>query len=210
MSQDKNNQNNSERTDYSSKKDAVERLVNAKNKTYTNTQGDPGKQYRKGGLLSKIPSWIKAVFIKFWFSGAICYFIYWGLGNYLWDPLDMIVILGIVAGMVNDILVNNAFRFFAIVPDGNNKWMMFPKKKFWTFFANIIYSMVIMAIMVLIYAAINIIANRIYGTEKLIYVGVEPLLFGIIYVAVDMLFIGIKTIFFRIVNDAKEKADNTK
>ena len=119
----------------------------------------------------------------------------------------MIVILGIVSGMVNDILVNNAFRFFAVVPDGNNKWMMFPKKKFWTFFANILYCMVIMAIMVLIYAAINIAANGIYGTEKLIYVGVEPILFGILFVAIDMLFVGMKRLFIKIIHDAKTKTN---
>lgn len=207
MSEKNSKETNGERTDYSLKKDAVERLVNAKNKTYPSTSTDPGKQFRKKGFLDSIPDWIKAVFIKFWFSGAVCFFIYWGLGLYVWDAIDMIVILGIVSGMVNDILVNNAFRFFAVIPDGNNKWMMFPKKKFWTFFANILYSMVIMAIMVLIYAAINIAANGIYGTEKLIYVGVEPILFGILFVAIDMLFIGMKRLFIKIINDAKIKTN---
>ena len=207
MSQDKNNKCNDEKTDFSPKTDAVNRLVNAKNKVYENTSTDPGRRFRKKSFIDDIPDWIKALFIKFWFSGAVCFFILWGLGLYVWDYFDMIIILGIVLGMVTDILVNNAFRFFAVVPDGNNKWMMFPKKKFWTFFANILYSMVIMAIMVLIYAAINIAANGIYGTEKLIYVGVEPILFGILFVAIDMLFIGMKRLFIKIIHDAKTKTN---
>ena len=75
MSQDKNNKCNDEKTDFSPKTDAVNRLVNAKNKVYENTGIDPGRQFRKKGLLDSIPDWIKALFIKFWFSGAVCFFI---------------------------------------------------------------------------------------------------------------------------------------
>ena len=205
MSDKNSKETNGERTDYSLKKDAVERLVNAKNKTYPSTSTDPGKQFRKKGFLDSIPDWIKAVFIKFWFSGAVCFFIYWGLGLYVWDALDMIIILGIVSGMVNDILVNNAFRFFAVVPDGNNKWMMFPKKKFWTFFANIAYSFVVLLFVIWSYNIINIIRLQIMGENAQGVFGVEPILFGIFYVAFDMLFIGMKNLAIRIVSDAKEK-----
>ena len=210
MSQDKNNKCNDEKTDFSPKTDAVNRLVNAKNKVYENTGTDPGRRFRKKSFIDDIPDWIKALFVKFWFSGAVCFFILWGLGLYVWDYFDMIIILGIVLGMVTDILVNNAFRFFEIVPGSNNKWMMFPKKKFWTFFANIIYNTLIMCLIVCIYEAINRAGNAILGTEKQIYIGVEPILFGIFYVAIDMLFVGAKNLFIKIFNDAKEKADLNK
>lgn len=210
MSQNKNKKNNDERSDYRLKTDAVDRLVNAKNKSYTTTNKDPGRQFRSKGFLDKIPEPIKALFIKFWFSGAVCFFIYWGLGIYIWDTFDMIIILGIVSGMVTDILVNNTFRFLAVVPDINNKWMMFPKKKFWTFFANIIYSLIILVIVVYIYESVNVAGNYIFGTENQIYLGVEPILFGIFYVAVDMLFIGMKNLTIRIFKDAKEKAEINK
>lgn len=210
MSQDKNNKCNDEKTDFSPKTDAVNRLVNAKNKVYENTSTDPGRRFRKKSFIDDIPDWIKALFVKFWFSGAVCFFILWGLGLYVWDYFDMIIILGIVLGMVTDILVNNAFRFFEIVPGSNNKWMMFPKKRFWTFFANIIYNTLIMCLIVCIYEAINRVGNAILGTEKQIYIGVEPILFGIFYVAIDMLFIGAKNLFIKIFNDAKEKADLNK
>ena len=210
MSQNKNKKNNGERSDYRLKTDAVDRLVNAKNKSYTTTNKDPGRQFRSKGFLDKIPEPIKALFIKFWFSGAVCFFIYWGLGIYIWDTFDMIIILGIVSGMVTDILVNNTFRFLAVVPDINNKWMMFPKKKFWTFFANIIYSLIILVIVVYIYESVNVAGNYIFGTENQIYLGVEPILFGIFYVAVDMLFIGMKNLTIRIFKDAKEKAEINK
>ena len=186
--------------------EAVDRLVNAKNKEYPKTNKDPGKQYRSKGLISKIPEPIKALFIKFWFNGAVCFFIFWGLGTYVWDSLDMAVIMAVVLGMVNDLLVNNTFHFFEVTPGSNDKWMMFPKKKFWTFFTNIVYSFIVLLIVIWIYNLINLVGNSIIGGEEAkIILGVEPVLFGVFYVAVDMLFIGMKNLAIRIVSDAKEK-----
>ena len=127
---------------YKLKTDAVDRLVNADKKTYDKTKGDPGKAYKSKGFLDKIPSWIKALFIKFWFNGAVCYFIFWGLGSVVTNYLDMIFVLAIVLGMVTDIFVNNALRFVETLPGENDKWMMFPQKKYWTFIANIFYSFI--------------------------------------------------------------------
>ena len=206
-------QDNSKKTDeksdsrnpYKINKAAVDRLVNADKKTYPKTKVDPGKEYRSNGFIDRIPSAVKALFIKFWFNGAVCFFIFWGLGM-LVQGLDMIVVLGIVLGMVNDLLVNNAFHFFAVTPGSNNKWMMFPERKFWTFFANIVYSTFVLVIIVWLYNVINIAINTIAGTSGEIGFGVEPIAFGLMYMAVDMLFIGMKNLLIKIVTDAKEKA----
>lgn len=197
---------NDSRNPYKINKAAVDRLVNADKKTYPKTNIDLGKKYRSKGFIDKIPDWIKALFIKFWFNGAVCFFIFWGLGMLIFG-LDMIVVMGVVLGMVNDLLVNNVFHFFAITPGSNNKWMMFPKRKLWTFFANIVYSTLILFIVVWIYSIINIAYNAIMGTTNQIGLGVEPVFFGILYMAVDMLFVGMKNLFIRIVTDAKEKAN---
>lgn len=202
------NQNSTKSGGYELKTDAVERLVNADKKTYPKTKEDPGKNYRSKGLIDKIPSPIKALFIKFWFSGAVCFFIYWGLGLYIWDTLDMVIVLGVAMGMVTDLLVNNAFHFFAITPNSNNKWMMFPKRKFWTFFVNIIYSTIIVIIVAAIYSGINVLLNIVNGPDNKVFLGVEPVLFGIFYVAVDMLFVGMKNLVVKIIADAKVKVDS--
>ena len=189
---------------YELKTDAVDRLVNADKKVYPKTNVDPGKQYRSG-FLDKIPSWILALFMKFWFNGAVCFFIFWGLGLYVKDMLDMIVIIAVVLGVITDVLVNNAFRFFETYKGQNSKWMMFPQKKYWTFLANIPYAFVVLLGVIWIYQFINTAANAINGTVDTIYLGVEPLLFGIFYMAVDMLLITMKNTFVRIIKDAKQK-----
>lgn len=185
--------------------DAVDRLVNAeKNASKSTTLKDPAKAYRSS-FLDRIPNTVKALFIKFWFNGAICFYIIWGLS--LTDYIDLLVVLSIVIGMVNDILVNNILRFIETVPGENNKWMMFTKKKYWTFFANIFYAGIVFSSVVWFYNSINILINSITGNPDAITLGVEPILFGAFYMLFDILFIGMKNMLKSIINDAKDKVD---
>jgi hypothetical protein len=191
---------------YDLKTDAVNRLVNADSVKPLEPLGiDPGKKYRSGGFLDKIPSWLKAVFMKFWFNGAVCYFVLWGLGLFISNFENMLIILAIVLGMVTDILVNNAFRFFAVTEGANDKWMMFPKKKLINLFLNIAYTFVILIIVVWFYNSLNGVLNTVNGTDGEIFIGVEPILFGLFYVVFDLAFIGMKNLGISIIRDAQNK-----
>ena len=173
---------------------AVDRLVNAHKMEAPQGKRlrDPAKQYRSG-FLDRVPAPVKALFVKFWFNGAVCYFIFWGLGMYISDFLDMIVVLSIVLGMITDLLTNNALRFVETLPGENDKWMMFPKKKFWTFFANILYALLVLYCVIMLYETLKI--------------NVEPILFGIFYMLFDILFICMKNLMKTIINDAKDKVN---
>ncbi|MBQ7344125.1 MAG: hypothetical protein IJW53_05130 [Clostridia bacterium] len=191
---------------YDLKTDAVNRLVNADSVKPLEPLGiDPGKKYRSGGLIDKIPSWLKAVFMKFWFNGAVCYFVLWGLGLFISNFENMLIILALVLGMVTDILVNNAFRFFAVTEGANDKWMMFPKKKLINLFLNIVYAFVILIIVVWFYNSLNGVLNMVNGTDGQIFIGVEPILFGLFYVVFDLAFIGMKNLGISIIRDAQNK-----
>ena len=188
---------------YNLNTEAIDRLVNAeKNASKGPALKDPAKTYRSS-FLDRIPNTVKALFIKFWFNGAICFYIIWGLP--LTDYVDLLVVLSIVIGMVTDILVNNILRFIETVPGENNKWMMFTKKKYWTFFANIFYAGIVFNSVVWFYNTINVIINSITGNADTIALGVEPILFGLFYMIFDILFIGIKNMLKSIINDAKDK-----
>ena len=193
----KNNNNSPRNTEkdkdyYKLNTNAVDRLVNAdKNVPRSDKKlNDPAKQYRTG-FLDRIPAPVKALFIKFWFNGAICYFIFWGLGMVVSNYLDMIFVLAIVLGMTTDILVNNALRFVETLPGENDKWMMFTKKKYWTFIANIFYAFIVLFCVIWLY--------------EIIKIGVEPILFGLFYMLFDLLFIGMKNLMKTIINDAKTR-----
>ncbi len=188
---------------YELKTDAVNRLVNADSVSRSAVNGDPGREYRSKGFLDKIPGWVKALFIKFWFNGAVCFFIFWGLSMIIADMLDMMFVFGIVLGLVNDLLVNNTFRFIENYPGQNSKWMMFPKKKNWTIFANIPYSILVLFCVFYLYNFINYVILGINSDAGMI--GVEPIAFGLLYLVVDMFFISIKNMVQSIIADAMEK-----
>lgn len=185
---------------YDLKTDAVEKLVNAKDAPEVSEAEI--RKYKSGGKL-RIPSWLKILFVKFWFSGAVCYFFIWGLGNYV-QGLDKMVIIALGMGMVTDLLVNHFLRAFEPEERAYDKWMMVTFRKWWSIVLNVVYAGVILYCIVQAYTAINTILYGDPETSENI-LGVEPLLFGVLYVAFDMLFITIKNGLVRIVSDAEEK-----
>ncbi len=167
-----------------------------------------GKQKKfdpyKTDFLGKIPTWIKAIFIKWWFAGAVCYFVMWGLST--GDPLDRAFICGAVMGLVTDILVNPLFRYMETDRKEYNAYMMFPFpfKAFWTFFTNIIYYIIVIAGVNGLYILLNYVIISATGTES-VFGAVEPLLFGVFAVLVDMACIGIKDAIVYLAKRTKKK-----
>lgn len=178
---------------YSLKSDAVETLANADREEAPEYSQEELNRYRsKKG--SQIPEWAKLLLIKAWFAGAVCFFILWGLGTYIGNMLDMLFILAVVLGMVNDVLVNSILRFLEKTPGANDGWMFFPKKGIGFFFLNILYAFVIIFCVYTLYNGINGLFSLIFGTTDKIYLGVEPILFGTFCMGFDTLFIWMKRV----------------
>lgn len=150
----------------------------------------------KRDLLSRIPVWIKALFIKWWFFGLICYMVMMGLMN-VTNSLDRLVLTGLVTGLVVEILVNPIFRY-AQHENEYNPYIMFPFpfKAYWTFFANILYYLLVVFCVSWIIALINLMG---------IDFATEPLSFGIFALIVDMAFIGIKDLIVHLVKKSRKK-----
>lgn len=164
------------------------------------------RKYRSKSLVERVPNWARMLFLKAWFPGAVCFFIFWGLSGYLADLLDVLFVFGIVLGIVTDILTNNIIRYYAKTPGANDRWMMFPKKRYATFFFNIIYAMLLLACVVVTYSLINISLTAVSGSGNPTVFGVGPVLFGLLYMGFDMLFITMKRMAIQIVTDAKNSA----
>ena len=97
---------------YKLKTDAVDRLKDAHEGKVKKVSDKELNKY-KSSKLDLIPIWVKALFIKFWFAGAICFFFYWGLSIYLSSWLDQMLVFGLGLGIVTDILTNNVLRFLS-------------------------------------------------------------------------------------------------
>jgi hypothetical protein len=152
--------------------------------------------------LSRIPTWIKAFFIKFWMAGAICYFGFWGLGYYFASTLDLVVMVGLITGIVTDLLLNPSFLYFESDRKEYHKYMMLPVsgKRIWTLLINVAYGVMATVTVFVIYTLINMtivsIKNLPVGTVSL---SVEPLLYGLFFLMVDMFFISFKNLIVGIV-----------
>ena len=186
---------------------AVDDLVNADVSNSPKVSKEEIAKYSgRSAKRFRIPSWLKICFVKFWFSAAICFFFIWGLGGYLQNLLDQLFVVGIAMGLVTDILVNNALRFMAVTKGENDKWMLFAKKSYLSFLLNILYGFVITFLVYTIYNAVNLAAMQLTGDRDHLFVSVEPILFGLFCLGVDLMFIGMKKLFFRILEDAKKTA----
>ncbi|MGN0387048.1 MAG: hypothetical protein ACI4EX_14340 [Lachnospiraceae bacterium] len=187
---------------YKINKDAVGRLVNASAETSPKVSDEEIAKV-SGRKKHRIPNPVKVLFIKWWFNGAICFFFYFGFGGIIKDQLDLLFIFGAALGMLTDLLTNNALKFLESSPRSNDKYMFVTVRKFWSIFLNLVYGYVCLYFVVYIYGIINFVLNRIGGSENEQILPVGPILFGVFYLIVDMIFILIKNTFKKIIEDAK-------
>jgi len=176
---------------YELKSKAVDDLLSAEAGDAPEYDREELEKYRsRKGL--RLPQLLKIALIKAWFAGAVCYFILWGLGIYLSSTIDMMFILGVVLGMVTDLLVNSALRFLEKTPGENEQWLMVRQKGVMGFFLNIFYGFVLLFCVYMLYNLINYVIIAVTGKTDTVPLGVEPVLFGTFFMAFDMLFVFIK------------------
>ena len=190
---------------YELKSDAVEKLLKAEKGEVPEFSQEELNKYRKKSRF-KLTETAKVLLLKAWFAGAVCYFILWGLGMYIYSLIDMLFILGVVLGMVTDLMTNNVIRFIEKTPGENDRWLMFPKKGMVSFFLNMVYAMVVILCVYMLYGSINRIAVMIIGNADTVPLGVEPVLFGVFCMGFDVLFVFCKNFLKGIIADAKASA----
>lgn len=195
---------NREASYYKLHTEAVEDLVTAtKENTPRYSQAELEK-YRSGKVKWKFPQWLKVLLIKFWFYGAVCFFVFMGLGMYLTAQLDMLFVAAIVLGMVTDLLINHFLRFTEKLPGGSKRWIMITRRGAAGFFMNLLYGFVLLFLTVTCYQMINTGIAYLYGgAENAPLLGVEPLLFGIFTTAADSLCVGCRNLLGKIIADAR-------
>ncbi len=187
---------------YRLKTKAVDDLIHADSSNSPKVSPEELRRYTRRGL--RVPEWGKVLFIKFWFPAAVCFFFLWGLGTYL-NLLDLLFVTALALGVVTDLLTNNVLRFAAPTEGANDRWMMYPQKRYITLFQNIIHSCVVLFLVYTIYNVINAAVLAVTGAQDAIPLGVEPILFGVFYMLCDTLLIEAKHLCVRIVTDAKNK-----
>ena len=185
--------------------DAVDALVGADEDNSPPVPEEELRKYRSGPRL-RFADWAKALLVKIWFAGSVCFFIFWGLSAYITAQLDLLLVFGVALGIVTDLLTNNVFRFYAKTPGANDRWMMFPKQRYAAFLGNIVYACWLLACVAGLYRLINLALLAASGARDAVPLGVEPILFGVFYTLFDLLFLAMKRLAGRIISDARERA----
>lgn len=167
------------------------------------------KAEKRNGLdfLSRIPIWLKAVFIKYWMAGVVCYLFFVGIGYYVSDVYALILVAGVAQGIFTDLLTNTMFLYFEKNKE-YHPYMLLPVscKKVWTFAINIPFGLIEVILVYLIYTYINYLIVTSRGIDEgTVILGVEPLLYGVFFVLIDMAFIGIKDLVVYLIKKAKTK-----
>ena len=190
---------NNDKDDYQINTNAVDRLVDANKGKVEKVDEKEVRQY-KSGKLQKIPTFIKAIFIKWWFAGACCFFFLWGLGSVISDQIALLLVFGFGLGVVTDLLTNNFLRFLESSDREYDKWIMFPWRKWWTLFLNIALCMGLLFLVVRTYDLINIIVIKAQNLDPTsVPLGVEPLLFGVFYLAYDLALVWLRNLIIFII-----------
>ena len=191
---------------YKLKTKAVDDLVNASAENAPPVSQAELKKYH-AQKKSTLPDGLKAALLKVWFAGVVCYFVLWGLGQYLQNQWDMLLAAGIALGLVTDLIANNVLRFIAKPAGAYDAFLMFPKKAFWTLPLNLIYAFALLFLVVMTYNGIN---TLLAGPEGEAALGVEPLMFGLFTMGWDMLFLFAKRTVRRIIDDAKKNVASSR
>ena len=184
---------------------AIEDLVTADSSNSPKVSEAELRKYRSGPKFH-LSGWVKAALIKWWFAGAVCFFFFWGLGIMIPNMENQMIVLGIGLGLVTDLLVNSIFRYYAKTPGSNNRWMMVCRKGVSGMAMNLVYAFVLLGLVVMTYNLINRIALSFTETADALPVGVEPILFGFLTMAWDMLLLKARRLFGHMVEDAKKQA----
>ncbi|MDR1736839.1 MAG: hypothetical protein LBR85_08255 [Oscillospiraceae bacterium] len=174
----------------------------------------------KPGFIARMPVWLKACLVKWWFGGAIFYFIGFTILNSGSIPegsgravdysnlvvLDQIVALGLVLGIINDLIINRILVFFESDKVNYRAFMFSYSKRFISVPINLVYGVALSFIIANTYELINVTAVRIGNLEEsTVFIGAEPILYGLFFMGWDMLFIFLKRILTKFIKNKLHK-----
>lgn len=186
---------------YRLKVKAVNDLVTANSENSPPVSRQELRKYQSGPKV-RLADWIKAILLKWWIAGMICYFFVWGLSTFSLNQWDLLVILAVMLVLATNLLTNNIYRFIAKEKGAYDRWMMFPKKGYIYYLLDILYGFVLILCVLMSYNGINLIASG-GAKDAPPAIGVEPILFGLLITLWDLVFLGLKRLGKRILADAR-------
>lgn len=172
---------------------AVEDLATASAENTPKYSKEELEKYTSAAQKKRVPVPLKVFLIKAWFYGAVCYFVFWGLGLYVSSQLDQCVVAAAAMGLVTDLLINSLLRFGERRSGESGRHMMVERTGVIGLLLNLLYALALMFLIVTVYAMINaLLAVRSAQGGQAALLGVGPIGFGLIAAGIDTMLIACK------------------
>lgn len=155
------------------------------------------KEYQKPSFFSKIPYGVKAELIKYWFYGALFFFI--GMGMSVQGEL-LALLGGLIGGLVFDFMYGNILLLMENEKGQHDDYIIYKSKKLYSLIFNILFELAVF--FATAYICIGIV--RLYGKND-IWLFQEPLSQALVALLVDGILLLIKYLIKQIVIKHKEK-----
>ncbi len=159
--------------------------------------------------LHKVPFWIKATLLKWWFYGATYFFMMMSITNAtenstsqgMWEWIY--IMAGVLCGAFYDLVINKILILADTDKHESNNFSVFISKKYYAMILNIIYyTLVFVLVFILQTYMLPPIMKNFNIKFKF---GSEPVTFGILVLIFDYIFLGIKQLIILIIKKIKAK-----
>lgn len=161
----------------------------------------------------KVPFWLKVSLLKWWFFGAVYFFIFMGLlADSMGDTASIsdyqyeLLVLGggAICGAFYDWVINKIITLWETDKHEGQYYSMIISKKLYSMFINIAYYMFIFILVYFIECGLVLLNSKIGG-----YIN-NPISYGLLVFLVDSLFLLIKYGIKRLVRFIKNKKNKGK
>lgn len=144
------------------------------------------KKFQKSEIFSYIPYWIKALFLKYWFFGAVCFFIGMGIQGINGDIYALVA--GLTCGVLTDLVTDNILLMMDSDKKESRYYVIYKDKSIWSFLINLVYGLLLYFSCEYFCAFIVSTYSESGGSWFL----QEPLSQSLVLIVFDMVCIGIK------------------
>lgn len=104
--------------------------------------------YKQEGFIARLPYWLKAIFVKYWFFGAVCFFTFVGILNLQGE--NAAILTGAISGVAFDLIVYNILTLMDSDKNESKYYMLFKSKKFYSVIINVLYHIVLYILLLII------------------------------------------------------------
>ena len=154
--------------------------------------------YKQQGFIARLPYWIKAIFIKYWFFGSICFFSLMGTGLI---GENAALFAGVLSGCLFEFVVYNILIMMDSDENESRHYIFFKSKKFYSLLINIVYQVVVFFLAMLICSSIV----NLYDKPEANWFLQEPFSIGLVLFIIDGIFITIKGLIILLIKKVKGK-----